>query len=86
MMHLGKLVQEELRQQERTVVWFAKKLNCDRTNIYDIFRRSDMDTLLLRRISKILHYDFFADLSRNVRKEAYEELQKEKGTSFRGMV
>ncbi|MDY2975195.1 MAG: hypothetical protein SOR67_05565, partial [Alloprevotella sp.] len=68
MIHLGKLVQEELRQQERTVVWFAKKLNCDRTNIYDIFRRSDMDTLLLRRISKILHYDFFADLSRDVRK------------------
>ncbi|MGM9693378.1 MAG: XRE family transcriptional regulator [Alloprevotella sp.] len=86
MVHLGKLVQEELRQQERTVVWFSKKLNCDRTNIYDIFRRSDMDTLLLRRISKILHYDFFADLSRDMRNEAYEELQKGKGTSSRGTV
>ena len=28
---IGKLIEEELRSQDRSVVWFANKLSCNRT-------------------------------------------------------
>lgn len=59
MLHIGQLIRDELHRQERTVSWFAKKLFCDRTNVYDIFQRKSIDTELLLRISVILNYDFF---------------------------
>ncbi|MBR6483282.1 MAG: XRE family transcriptional regulator [Bacteroidaceae bacterium] len=62
-LHIGKLIEKRFRAQGRSVSWFAQKLSCHRTNVYDIFARSDIDTLLLRRISEILEYDFFSELS-----------------------
>ena len=59
----GTLIQQDLKNQERTVSWLARKLDCDRTNVYNIFRRQDIDTELLMRISVILHRDFFAIFS-----------------------
>jgi hypothetical protein len=35
-------------------------LHCDRTNVYDIFKREGIDTRLLERISIILNRNFFA--------------------------
>ena len=57
--HIGKEIEEELRRQERSVSWLARKINCDRTNIYRIFRRQDIDTNLLLRISQALNRNFF---------------------------
>lgn len=59
MIHIGKLIEEELRNQERSVTWFAEKLCYERTNAYSIFKRESIDTLLLLKISRILHHDFF---------------------------
>lgn len=59
MIHIGKLIEAELRRQERSVNWFARKLYCDRSNIYDIFRRENIDVNLLLRISTVLNHDFF---------------------------
>ncbi|MDE6265691.1 MAG: XRE family transcriptional regulator [Paramuribaculum sp.] len=58
---IGKKIEEELRKQERSVVWLADQLNCNRTNIYKIFRRDSIDTDLLLKISLVLHCNFFAD-------------------------
>lgn len=49
-----------------TVSLFAVQLNCDRTNIYSIFRRPTIDTELLARISRVLEHDFFRDLSEDM--------------------
>lgn len=38
---------------------FAKEINCQRNNVYDIFNRSNMDIDLLKRISKVLDVNFF---------------------------
>lgn len=57
--HIGKLIEAELHRQERTVTWFAKRLFCERTNVYDIFKRRSIDTDMLLRISIILHHNFF---------------------------
>ena len=59
MAHIGQLIRDELKQQERTVTWLAKAINCDRTNIYNIFERESIDTNLLIRISKALNRNFF---------------------------
>ena len=58
-MHIGEHIKSELQRQERTVVWFARKLSCNRQNVYDIFRRNTIDTELLLRISLALHTNFF---------------------------
>ena len=60
MIHIGKLIEEELRRQERSVTWFADKLCCERTNVYSIFKRQSIDTVLLLRISLVLHRNFFS--------------------------
>ena len=63
MIHIGQLIKTELEQQERTPTWLAKKINCDRTNIYRIFERESIDTALLSRISTALNRNFFEELS-----------------------
>ena len=58
--HIGEAIKNELLKQERTITWLARKLYCDRSNIYDIFKRHSIDSLLLLRISIILNYNFFS--------------------------
>lgn len=65
MVHIGKLIKTELERQERTPTWLAKKINCDRTNIYRIFNRESIDTALLSRISTALNRNFFEELSQS---------------------
>lgn len=65
-MHIGHEIETELHRQERTVAWFARKLCCNRRNIYKIFGRESIDTELLRRISVVLNHDFFDLLSRDL--------------------
>ena len=57
MVHIGQLIEQELRRQRRSVSWFAKELYCDRTNVYKLFRKESIDTLLLYRISCVLSHD-----------------------------
>lgn len=63
---LGIIIKEELERQERTVTWFARKLSCDRSNIYRLFQKNSIDTALLSRISVILKRNFFEELSDNL--------------------
>lgn len=66
MKHIGQSIKTELERQERGVSWFARKLACDRSNIYRLFKKESIDTFLLQRISHILQHDFFADLSESL--------------------
>ena len=69
MEHIGQLIRQELRRQERSVAWFARQLSCDRSNIYSIFQKESIDTYLLVRISIILQYNFFSTLSLCIEKQ-----------------
>ena len=66
MEHIGQLIRQELRRQERSVAWFARQLSCDRSNIYRIFQKESIDTYLLVRISIILQYNFFSTAEFNL--------------------
>lgn len=67
---IGELIKEELDRQERSVSWLARKLACDRSNVYRIFQKDSIDTSVLKRVSIILNHDFFVDLSDEL-KEKY---------------
>lgn len=57
--HIGSIIQTELKRQGRTAAWLSTSIHCDRRNIYDIFKRDTIDTSLLMRISNALGVDFF---------------------------
>ena len=60
MIHIGQIIEKEFYRQGRSVSWFADKLCCDRTNVYNIFKRESIDTALLLKISQTLGHDFFS--------------------------
>lgn len=63
---IGQIIEEELRRQERTVTWLSRKIHCDRRNMYDIFKRTTIDTGLLYKICIALNRDFFSCYSKNL--------------------
>ena len=65
-MHVGKHIQEKLKEKRYSVTWFAAQICCTRAHVYKIFQRSSIDTELLERICHILDYDFFADISQSI--------------------
>lgn len=73
---IGLLIKEELEKQERSISWFARKLSCDRSNIYRLFQKDSVDTGLLLRISILLNHDFFSDLSECI-KEKHQSLNSQ---------
>ena len=66
MIHIGSLIEQELRRQDRSVTWLAAELHCDRTNVYKVFKRKSIDTRLLVDISVILQHNFFLDYADEV--------------------
>ena len=69
MAHVGKKIEDILRDKHISVVDFAKLINTNRNNVYSIFRRESVDTLLLKKIGDALNYDFFLFLSDKERKQ-----------------
>lgn len=57
--HIGNLIKQKLRQQERSNAWLARKLFMDSSNVSKMLKRQYIDTELLLRISIILEEDFF---------------------------
>lgn len=63
MIHLGNRIREVLREQGRNACWLAARIPCERSNVYNIFRRGSMGVDLLYRISEVLGHDFFKEIS-----------------------
>ena len=66
MIHIGSLIEQELRRQDRSVTWLAGELHCDRTNVYKVFKKKSIDTRTLAKISVILQHNFFLDYAEDV--------------------
>lgn len=62
-MEIGKRIREVLVESGHTARWLSERIPCERTNVYNIFRRKNIDVELLRHLSLILDHDFFADVS-----------------------
>jgi plasmid maintenance system antidote protein VapI len=59
MVEIGKIIELKLREKRYSIAEFARKLNTERSNVYNIFKRKTIDTGLLEKVGEILEHDFF---------------------------
>lgn len=83
---IGELIEKEVRKQQISITKFAEMINCQRNNVYDIFKRSKMDITQLKQISKVLKRNFFKELSEDLElindgEESEEEVMRRKAVS-----
>ena len=67
MINIGSIIEQVFHEQGRSATWFAEQLHCDRTNVYNIFKRESIDTALLVRISNILQHNFLSYYNEELR-------------------
>lgn len=57
--HIGNLIHEQLKADQRSAGWLSREIHCSRNHVYKIFRKSSLDSDLLFRISKAMQFNFF---------------------------
>ena len=57
--HIGRLIREQLKADQRSVSWLARKIGCSRNHLYKVFRKPSLDGELLLRISLAMNFNFF---------------------------
>ncbi len=60
--HIGQLIKDVFDKSGLSVAEFARRIHCDRTNVYKIFKRETIDVDLLVKISKVLKHNFLIDV------------------------
>ena len=63
-MHIGHRIKEVMAERKVSVIWVANQIGCERTNVYNIFEREDINTKLLQKLGLVLNHDFFKELSK----------------------
>lgn len=59
MIHIGSEIRRVMEEQGRSPSWLAKRINCERSNIYSIYKRESIDCKLLAKIGDTLGVNFF---------------------------
>ena len=60
--HLGKLIQTFVKENNINSAELARKIGKTRQNIYDLYKRDDMEVKLFLTISEVLNHNFFEDI------------------------
>ena len=58
-LHIGHLIQEQLRKDNRSVGWLARQIPCSRNHVYKIFNKPSLDSDLILKISNAMNFNFF---------------------------
>jgi len=61
--HIGQLIKKVVREKNIRDIDFADLIKKSRQNVYDLYKRNDVEVKLLLTISKALDYDFFQHFS-----------------------
>ena len=56
--YIGSLIKQRLEERGMTKSEFARRINCSRGTVYNIFNSKTIDIVLLKKISNVLEYDF----------------------------
>jgi transcriptional regulator with XRE-family HTH domain len=67
--NIGELIKEEMDRQGITATQLAKKIGCERPNVYNIVKRNSINTEQLMRICRALGVNYFSLLANEVWKE-----------------
>lgn len=59
--HIGHMIKSVFDKSGMTVSELARRLHCERTNVYTIFKRRTVDVELLAKISKVLGHNFLEE-------------------------
>lgn len=59
MVHVGNAIKHEMHKQGRKNAWLAEQIHCDASNISKIYKRTSLDSALLKQISDALGINFF---------------------------
>ena len=62
---IGQRIKEVIAEKKVTVTWVATQVPCERTNLYNVFKRRDISMRLLWKLSDILEYNFIQELADN---------------------
>jgi len=57
--HIGKLIKNIVREKNIKDSDFAAKIGKSRQNVYDLYKRDNVDVKLLLAVGQALDYDFF---------------------------
>ncbi len=57
--HIGHLIQAQLKADKRSVSWLAREIGCSRNHLYKVFRKPSLDGELLLSISLAMNFNFF---------------------------
>ena len=72
--HIGHLIQAQLKADQRSVGWLAREIGCTRNHVYKIFKKTSLDTDLLLLISKVTQFNFFRYYTAEVTKSMMDRL------------
>ena len=57
--HIGLLIQTQLKADQRSASWLAREIGCSRNLLYKVFRKPSLDGELLLCISLAMNFNFF---------------------------
>ena len=57
--HIGLLIQTQLKADQRSASWLAREIGCTRNHVYKIFNKPSLDGDLILQISVAMNYNFF---------------------------
>ena len=60
--HIGKLIQAFVKENHINSAQLARNIGKTRQNIYDLYKRDDVEVKLLLAISEALNHNFFEDI------------------------
>ncbi|MDR0573674.1 MAG: helix-turn-helix transcriptional regulator [Tannerella sp.] len=60
--HIGKLIQSFVKQNNMSSADLARKAGKTRQNIYDLYKRDDVEVKLLLTLCDVLQHNFIEDL------------------------
>jgi hypothetical protein len=65
--HIGEVIKQKFDEKHRTdksftKAKFAEQILCERSTVYDIFKRKSIDSEKLSRISQALDFDFVNEI------------------------
>ena len=76
--HIGHLIREQLKADDRSVSWLSREIHCTRNNLYKIFNKPTLDGDLILKISVAMNFNFFqyytAEFCENMKVRLGEEM------------
>ncbi len=58
-LHIGHLIREQLKADQRSVSWLAREIGCTRNHVYKIFNKASLEGDLIFKVSIAMNFNFF---------------------------